>query len=148
MHCNKNNSLIIYVQFHENHQTSGTFHCWTTYCRQQRVFVVAHLLAIFSIHREVYRFWLALSTNSVLAIQPPYKGILSGCCEALHPLAASKWPFGPEGDFAGRTDGRTLGLRELEMRIPPIREFQNFGPKNGNFGHKNSPKSPKSPIFF
>ena len=27
--------------------------------------------------------------------------------------------------------------------IPAIRDFQNFGPKNGNFCPKNSPKSQK-----
>ena len=27
--------------------------------------------------------------------------------------------------------------------IPAIRDFQNFGTINGNFGRKNSPKSPK-----
>ena len=31
----------------------------------------------------------------------------------------------------------------VAIGIPDIREFLNFGPKNGNFGPKNSPKSLK-----
>ena len=40
-------------------------------------------------------------------VQPPYGGLLSSSCRG-------QWPFGPKGDFAGRTDKRTTGLRELD----------------------------------
>ena len=30
-------------------------------------------------------------------------------------MAASKRPFGPKGDFAGQTNGRTTGLTELDF---------------------------------
>ena len=40
-------------------------------------------------------------------VQPPYGGLLSSSCGELQPSPASKQPFRPKGDFAGRTNGRT-----------------------------------------
>ena len=44
-------------------------------------------------------------------VQPPYGRLLSSSCVGLQPLAATEGPFGPKGDFGGRT----TGLRELDI---------------------------------
>jgi hypothetical protein len=54
----------------------------------------------------------------ILEIQLPYGGFHSSSCGGLQPLAAMEGPFRPKGEFLdGRTYGRTMGLRELDMHI-------------------------------
>ena len=45
-----------------------------------------------------------------LKIQHPYGGLLSSSCGGLQHSAASEGPFGPKGDFAGRTNGLTNNM--------------------------------------
>ena len=60
--------------------------------------------------------WIMASERiySVLETPPPYGGLLSSSSGVLEPLARSEGPSGPKGDFAGRTDEWTTGLRELD----------------------------------
>ena len=65
---------------------------------------------------------------SLLEFQQSLRGLLSSSCRGLG-------PFGPKGDFAGRTarrtDERTTGLRELDV-FPGYRVFgRNVWIKNG-----------------
>ena len=61
-----------------------------------------------------------ISNYLQIEMQPPY-------CGGLQPSVATEEPFGPKCDFAGRTDGRTTGLRELEIKFDIfIQHIKNF----------------------
>ena len=51
-------------------------------------------------------------------------GLLSSSCGQLQPSAAKVGPFGPKGNFAGRTDGRTTGLRELDTASGTVKKHE------------------------
>ena len=61
-----------------------------------------------------------------LEIELPYRGLLSSSCKGMQPSATSEQSFGPTVDFVGRTDewmdrrtdGQTIGLRELDNVQP------------------------------
>ena len=63
-----------------------------------------------------------LDQRSVLVFTVP---LIDTTCGGLQPLAASKEPFRPKGDFAGRTDKRTNG--RTDKRTTGLRELYSNG---------------------
>ena len=65
-----------------------------------------------------------LSEYKLIEILSPYGGLLCSSCGGQQPSAASKRPFELKDDISGRRDGRTTGLRELDMLMTTLFSFR------------------------